>query len=88
MLEKTAISGLIKRLCEYSPCPSSYLVDGGFLYEPGGLCWEQAVCRHDVDLIGPSLFQNLSRRHKVLHVVYDVILREGNDKGGRLLASR
>lgn len=32
------------------------------------------MCRHDEDLVGPSLLQRLRRRHETVHVVDDVIL--------------
>ena len=52
----------------------AHLVDGGLLYEAWGVCRQQAVGGHDVDLIGPALLQDLCRRNEVFHVVYDVIL--------------
>ena len=54
---------------------SAHLVNGGLLYEARGVCRQQAVGGHDVDLIRPTLLQDLCRRDKVLHVVNDVILR-------------
>lgn len=54
----------------------SHLVDGRLLYEPGGVAGEDAVCRHDEDLVGPSFLQRLSRCHKTVNIVNDVILRD------------
>lgn len=58
----------------YTHRGDSYLIDGGLLYEPRGISRQQAVGGHDVDLVGSSLLQNLSCCHKILHVIYDVIL--------------
>lgn len=58
---------------------ASYLINGRLLYEPWGVSRQQAVGGHDVDLIGSSLLQNLSCCHKILHVIYDVVLGNIDD---------
>ena len=52
----------------------SHLVDGRLLDEARGVGGEDAVCRHDEDLVRSSLLQRLRRRHEAVHVIDDVIL--------------
>lgn len=56
----------------------THLVDGRLLDEARGLAGEDAVRRHDEDLVGPSLLQGLGCCHKAVHVVDDVVLRQRN----------
>lgn len=58
----------------------THLVDGRLLDEARGLTGEEAVCCHDVDLVGSSLLQGLGCCHETVHVVDDVILRRRNEK--------
>lgn len=53
----------------------THLVDGRLLDESRGLAGQDAVRRHDEDLVGPSFLQGLGRRHKTVHVIDDVVLR-------------
>lgn len=53
----------------------THLVDGRLLDESRGLAGQDAVRRHDEDLVGSSFLQSLGRRHKTVHVVDDVVLR-------------
>lgn len=52
----------------------THLVDGRLLDEARGLAGEDAVRRHDEDLVGSSFLQGLGRCHEAVHVIDDVIL--------------
>lgn len=56
----------------------THLIDGRLLDEARGLAGEDAVCRHDKDLVGSSFLQGLGCCHETVHVVDDVILRQRN----------
>lgn len=58
---------------------NTHLIDGRLLYEPGGITGEDAVCRHDEDLVCPSFLQRLGCCHKTVDVIDDVILMGGTD---------
>lgn len=53
----------------------THLVDGRLLDESRGLAGQDAVRRHDEDLVGSPFLQRLGRRHETVHVVDDVVLR-------------
>lgn len=57
----------------------THFVYGGLFDEARGVCRQEAVGGHDVDLISSSLFQNLGCCHKVLHIINDVILQDRNN---------
>ncbi len=57
----------------------THFVYGGLLDEARGVCRQEAVGGHDVDLISSSLLQNLSCCHKVLYIINNVILQGRNN---------
>lgn len=79
-----------RTVCEFSfffftqKCPvdvwsswrRSHLIDGRLLYEAWSVCRQQTMRGHDINLIGPSLFQDLCGSNEVSHIIYDIILKE------------
>lgn len=66
----------------------THIINGGFLYETGSICWQEPMSSHHKNLVGSTLFQDLCSSYKAFHVINDVILsRNRNNIKTRSLQS-